>query len=28
VFGARLGMDIEEIEPNLSKLIWRIDGGI
>jgi len=28
VFAERLGMDIEEIEPNLSKLIWRIDGGI
>ena len=28
VFSARLGMDIEVIEPNLSKLIWRVDGGI
>ncbi len=28
VFSERLGMDIEEIEAGLSKLIWRIDGGI
>ncbi len=28
VFAARLRMDIEVIEPNLSKLIWRVDGGI
>jgi len=28
VFAEMLGMDIEELEPNLSKLIWRIDGGI
>lgn len=28
VFLERLGMDIEEIETGLSKLIWRIDGGI
>ena len=28
VFSERLGMDIEEIETGLSKLIWRIDGGI
>ena len=28
VFSERLGMDIVEIEAGLSKLIWRIDGGI
>jgi hypothetical protein len=28
VFSERLGMDIVEIEEGLSKLIWRIDGGI
>jgi len=28
VFQERLGLDIEEIETGLSKLIWRIDGGI
>lgn len=28
VFRERLGLDIEEIETGLSKLIWRIDGGI
>jgi len=28
VFQERLGMDIEEIETGLSKLVWRIDGGI
>ena len=28
VFQERLGMDIEEIETGLSKLIWRIDVGI
>ena len=28
VFRDRLGLDIEEIETGLSKLIWRIDGGI
>jgi len=28
VFREKLGMDVEEIEPNLSKLVWRIDGGI
>ena len=28
VFSERLGMDIEEIEVGLSKLIWRIDVGI
>lgn len=28
VFAVRLGMDIEEIEPGLSKLDWRMDAGI
>ena len=28
VFKNRLGLDIEEIEPGLSKLDWRMDAGI
>ena len=27
-FAEMLGMDVEAIESNLSKLIWRTDGGI
>jgi len=28
VFSEKLGMDIEEIEQGLSKLVWRVDAGI
>jgi len=28
VFSEMLGLDIEEIEPGLSKLVWRTDAGI
>ncbi len=28
VFSEMLGLDIEEIEPGLSKLVWRTDGSL
>mgnify|MGYP001765709739 CR=1 FL=1 len=28
VFSEMLGLDIEEIEPGLSKLVWRTDGNL